>query len=57
LIVQTVFNVPIVQVLLEHDKYNGQQFAGRGTDRLAGSLCPLFAGVEICEGRLRLSDQ
>ena len=57
LIVQSIINVPVVQVLLEHHKHDSQQFAGCSTDRLAGSFGGFFAGVAICEGRLRLSNQ
>ena len=35
LIVEPLLKVPIVQVLLEQHKHNGQQFTGRGADGLA----------------------
>src|SRR5262245_57776824 len=57
LVVELIFNVPIVEILLEHDKDNSQQCTGSGTDGLPCPFFSLFPSVEICEWRLWLPNQ
>src|SRR5215510_10694562 len=50
-VVEAVLQIPVVQVFLQHDKDQGQQFVGSGTQGFARSLLAFLRCIELSQGR------